>query len=171
MVPPSNIQGDERWVREYIEHALGKSFDEATKLTMFRDVEQKESLLQTLINVCTANIMASSNLLEACGRFDYVAFIDSAIRLFHNLVGDPNVPEKLMIVAGRTQLGKTSVKGVVQSLCGLLKIPLIVLTKGIDESIELHKKLVKFADGTNVNPNHIVIGKMSSSLSKYYDFM
>ena len=83
-----------------------------------------------------------------CGKFDYNSILDKTIRHFHTFVGCEINREIKFVVAGRTQAGKTSVKGIIQSLCGLLKIPLIILTKGVDESIDLHVKLVYLAEGT-----------------------
>ena len=68
--------------------------------------------------------------------------------------------EKIFIIAGRTQAGKTSVKGVIQSLAGLLRIPLVILTKGVDESIDLHSKLVDLASGTLIEEKYIVVGEL-----------
>jgi len=65
--------------------------------------------------------------------------------------------EKLLVVAGMTQSGKTYVEGVVQSMAGLLKIPLIILTKGVAESTDLHAKLVALSAGTLVKEKHIVV--------------
>jgi hypothetical protein len=98
-------------------------------------------------------------LLTICGKFHYDSFLEKAISHFHALVGEPDAleREKLFIVAGRTQAGKTSVKGVVQSMAGLLKIPVIILTKGVAESIDLHAKLVALSAGTLVKEKHIVV--------------
>jgi len=104
--------------------------------------------------------MSSSNLREKCGNFDYNGFLDKAVRHFHELAGKENgLLEKIFIIAGRTQAGKTSVKGVIQSLAGLLRIPLVILTKGVDESIDLHSKLVDLASGTLVEEKYIVVGE------------
>ncbi len=59
----------------------------------------------------------------------------------------------------RTQARKTVVKVVIQSLCGLLKIPLIIITKGVGESIELHAKIVNLSAGTTVKEEHVVVGE------------
>ena len=40
-------------------------------------------------------------------------------------------------------------------MCGLLKMPLIVLTKGVAESIDLHQKLLSFSEGTEMVKEHI----------------
>jgi hypothetical protein len=106
-------------------------------------------------------------LLKICGKFNYDSFIEKAICHFHALVKEPDALEweKLFIVAGRTQSFKTFVKGVVQSLSGLLKIPLIILTKGVAESTDLHAKLVALSAGTLVKEKHIVVAssKMDGS--------
>lgn len=81
------------------------------------------------------------------------------VRHFHQLLGQqPNVcQEKNIIIAGRTQSGKSAVKAVLQSISHFLKIPLIVVTKGVDESIDLHKKLLDFAQDTALNQKDIVV--------------
>ncbi len=81
------------------------------------------------------------------------------VRHFHQLLGQqPNVcQEKNIIIAGRTQSGKSAVKAVLQSIRHFLKIPLIVVTKGVDESIDLHKKLLDFAQNTAINQRDIVV--------------
>ena len=50
-------------------------------------------------------------------------------------------------------------EGVVQRMCGLLRIPLVILTKGVGESIDLHAKLVRLSDGTLMKEKHIVVGE------------
>jgi hypothetical protein len=77
--------------------------------------------------------MASSKLRKECGKFDYNAFIDLAIRCLHSLNGDPDSDgmekiQKLVVIAGRTQSGKTAVKGVIQSMAGELIVSLVFLS-------------------------------------------
>ncbi len=111
-------------------------------------------------------IMKPSHLREKCGKFDHDEFLEESLRhLFHVRVdqavhpGNQNsvVKNKQFVVVGKTQSGKSSVKGIVQSLCGLLKIPLIVITKGVKESIELHEKLVTLAEGTLMEKRRIMV--------------
>ena len=150
---------DQRWAEKYINIALGQPYLEEN-LPFYKDVAEDSTLLEAVINKSKGIIMESSNLRNMCGKFDYGLFLDKAIRHFHTLVGqESGVLEKIFIIAGRTQAGKTSVKGVIQSLCGLLKIPLVVLTKGVDESIDLHMKLVRLSEGTTVQGKHIVVGE------------
>lgn len=150
---------DQRWAEKYIRIALGQPWGEEN-MCLHKDVEQDDTLLDTVISKSKAIVMESPNLRLKCGNFDYDGFLDKAIGHFHALVGQQTgVLEKTFIIAGRTQAGKTSVKGVIQSLCGLLRIPLIILTKGVDESIDLHSKLVDLATGTLVEEKHIVVGK------------
>lgn len=150
---------DQRWAEKYIKIALGQPYREEN-VCLYEDVDADPTLLQSVINKSKDIVMRSSNLREMCGKFDYDSFIDKAIKHFHALVGkESGVREKIFIIAGRTQAGKTSAIGVIQSLCGLLNMPLVVLTKGVDESIDLHTKLVRLADGTMVEEKHIVVGK------------
>lgn len=153
-----------RFARDYINHALGKPYCEKDTYR-FQDCTE-EDLLEVLRQV-KEKVMESENLREKCGKFDYNSFLEKVIRHFHELVGrDPTAwtvlrrtSEKLLIVAGRTQAGKTSVKGVMQSLCGMLKIKMVVLTKGVGESILLHDKLVDQSEGTPMKKEHIIVGK------------
>jgi hypothetical protein len=78
----------------------------------------------------------SEGLKKACGNFGYKSFTEKAIRALF----DPSSNGKTFLVAGKTQSGKSAVKAVVQSLCFELDDPLIVITKGVSESGELHKK-------------------------------
>jgi len=140
---------------------IGQPYCEENQIP-HKDVEHNESLLQIVINKVQAKVMSSSNLREKCGNFDYNQFLDKAVRHFHELAGkESGLLEKIFIIAGRTQAGKTSVKGVIQSLAGLLRIPLVILTKGVDESIDLHSKLVDLASGTLIEEKYIVVGKYS----------
>ncbi|KAL7540610.1 hypothetical protein ACHAXR_010249 [Thalassiosira sp. AJA248-18] len=147
----------QRYAELYIRTALGQPYQEDF-IPHFMDVKEDNVLLDAVVNKSKDIIMESSNLRNMCGKFDYNSFLDKAIRHFHALVGQENdILEKLFIIAGRTQAGKTSVKGVIQSLCGLLKIPLVVLTKGVDESIDLHVKLLRLSAGTSIQEKHIVV--------------
>lgn len=144
-------------IDKYIKLALGRPHDEEI-VRYYEDVEGDNDLLKALLNKCKEEIMVPE-LLTICGKFNYDSFLEKAIRHFHALVKEPDALEweKLFIVAGRTQAGKTFVKGVVQSMAGLLKIPVIILTKGVAESTDLHAKLVALSAGTLVKEKHIVV--------------
>lgn len=139
----------QRFINVYIDKVLGKPYDPDKQLKLLNTFRKQESLLDDVVKKCQDTIMASSILREQCSNFDYNTFIDKAIRHLHSLNVDPDgdLLEKLMVIAGRTQSGKSASKGVIQSLAGMLKLPLIILTKGVDESIDLHMKLVKLAVG------------------------
>jgi hypothetical protein len=100
-------------------------------------------------------------LKKACGNFGYKSFTEKAIRALF----DPSSNGKTFLVAGKTQSGKSAVKAVVQSLCFEMDDPLIVITKGVSESRELHKKLQEFAAGTT-SANYIVSASSSKSSSR-----
>ena len=156
-----------RIAEKYIKRELGQPY-RAENVDLYTDIDADPVLLDAVVSESKSIIMQSSKLQEACGKFDYDSFLDKAIRHFHAVVGqESGVPEKQFIVAGRTQAGKTSVKGVIQSLCGLLNIPLVILTKGVDESIDLHAKLVVLAEGTQVEEKHVVVGKFWQRYSIY----
>ena len=153
------IYKDQRWAEKYIKIALGQPYGEEN-LPLFQYANARPAILDAIINQSKNEIMKSQNLRQSCRNFDYDSFLNKAIRHFHLLVGEEiGVLEKIFIIAGRTQAGKTSCKGVIQSLCGLLRIPLVILTKGVNESIDLHAKMVKLADGTLVQEKHIVVGE------------
>ena len=146
-------------IDEYIRKGLGSSNSEARRENIRALSDHLDPCLNEVINLAEKKVMASPFLKESCGNFDYGDFLAKTIRHFHHLIQYPqtNCQEKEVVVAGRTQAGKTSIKAVVQSLCGVLNIPLIVLTKGVGESIDLHAKLVKFTKDTNMNPESIVV--------------
>ncbi|EJK43979.1 hypothetical protein THAOC_37525, partial [Thalassiosira oceanica] len=102
--------------------------------------------LQMAIESCIERCK-SKYLLERLGGscFPSDQFLRKVLyHLHHGLAGADKMLEKLFIVAGRTQAGKTAVIGLLQSLCAVLRIPLIVVTKGVAESIDLHSKLLEY---------------------------
>ena len=113
--------------------------------------------------------MKSQNLKDKCGYFDYKDFIGKAVRDFHDREvsykkdGGKRTGKKYVISAP-TQSGKSSVKGILQSLAKVLGIPTIVLTKGVTESIDLNEKLVEFAEGTTLKREHVVVGEYPMTL-------
>ena len=150
---------DQRWAKEYISTVLGAPYREEN-IPLYNDVNSDKMLLEAVISKSKDIVMQSPNLQKMCGKFDYNSFLDKSIRHFHTLVGQDCEVEKTFVIAGRTQAGKTSIKGVIQSLCGLLKIPLIILTKGVDESIDLTVKLVQLSKGTLMQEKHIIVGEL-----------
>lgn len=146
-------------IDKYIKLALGRPHDEEI-VRYYEDIEGDNDLRKALLNKCKDEIMVPE-LRAVCGNFDYDSFIEKAICHFHALVKETGANalemEKLFVVAGMTQSGKTYVEGVVQSMAGLLKIPLIILTKGVAESTDLHAKLVALSAGTLVKEKHIVV--------------
>lgn len=105
--------------------------------------------LQMAIESCIERCK-SKYLLERLGGscFPSDQFLRKVLyHLHHGLAGADKMLEKLFIVAGRTQAGKTAVIGLLQSLCAVLRIPLIVVTKGVAESIDLHSKLLEYTQG------------------------
>lgn len=104
-------------------------------LTMVVDWSAKEKVIKPM----------PERLKKACGNFGYKRFTENAIRALF----DPSTTGKTILVAGKTQSGKSAVKAVMQSICFELDDPLIVITKGVSESRELHKKLKEFAYGSS----------------------
>ncbi|CAB9510755.1 expressed unknown protein [Seminavis robusta] len=78
-------------------------------------------------------------LIEEC-NFDVKNFIIKCVRAIFNIPsGDPY--PKILLVAGRTQSGKTNVKAVVLTTCNVLRCPLKIITKGVAESQDLKQKI------------------------------
>ena len=105
----------------------------------------------------------TSNLQEACKRFDY-PFENFVRQIIRTLMGnefrchpEETTKDPSFIVAGQTQSGKSAIKGVViQSASVLQKIPCVIITKGVSESRELHLKLQNFFVGSTLEQQHIV---------------
>ena len=128
-------------------------------LNHYNKVNSTSQLLDKVIELEIAATMESPNLREKVGNFDHGTFLDKAFRCFHNAVGRKDHKGKTYVVAGRTQSGKSAVKGVIQSMGGVLEIPVIVLTKGVDESIDLNEKLRELSEWTPVKREHVVVGE------------
>jgi hypothetical protein len=45
-------------------------------------------------------------------------------------------------------------------MCGMMRVPLLILTKGVGESIDLHFKLICLSAGTMMKEEHIVVGEL-----------
>eukprot|EP00978_Attheya_sp_CCMP212_P026854 scaffold89047_cov44-Attheya_sp.AAC.1 len=149
-----------------------------TEMDEMYDQLELNGLLPQLIQSITKKVVDSMTtcLKNACGDFDYENFAQQVVRavcvkptLIMNSCEDNSLPSnsksndpkiftgKTFIVAGRTQAGKSSVKGVLLTMCATSKqAPLIVITKGVAESQDLHEdKLQKYAEGTKFQ-KHIV---------------
>ena len=148
------LEKDESYADDYIRKVLGRPNSEAN-ISLSKDLDDDSKLLLTVINKCRDKIMESPILREECGKFDYPSFLEKTIRHFVQESGGLEM-EKIFVVAAPTQSGKASVKGVIQSASGLFRIPLVILTKGVGESIDLHAKLVRLSAGTSVKEKHIV---------------
>lgn len=146
------------FANDYINTCLGSPYNE-DNLKHYNHVNSTPGLLDKVIEEGSAATMKSPNLKEKIGSFDHESFLGKALRLFHDRVGQKDHNGKTFVVAGRTQSGKSAVKGVIQSMGGVLGIPIIVLTKGVDESIDLNEKLMDLANGTLVRKEHIVVGE------------
>ena len=150
-----DIRAEEKLINHYINDVLGSNYCEKHK-PLFDQVDGNTDLVKRLVGDCVQHIM-TPYLKKECGKFNYEEFLEKSIEHFHHLVSCVEDKErKTFVVAGKTQSGKSSVKGVVQSLCGLLKIPVIVITKGVSESRELHSKLKRLAEGTSIDKEHVV---------------
>jgi hypothetical protein len=125
----------------------------------FKDVDGDENLLSEVVRQCHDQVM-TPNLLEKCGHFDHAAFINGSIRHFHKLVGLSQVPTRRIIIQADIQSGKTAAGiGISQSLCGSLRVPMICLAKGVDESIDLTEKMKDLTQGMMISQAHVISGK------------
>jgi hypothetical protein len=143
-------------IQNYIKTVLGSEYSEENKC-LHDAMKNDDECYNEMVNQCVEKCLTPV-LKDRCGNFESSNFIKKIIENFHVLANGEvdGQKKKTFIVAGKTQSGKSSVKGLVQSVCGLLKIPLIVLTKGVAESKDLHMKLKQFAEGTLVDPRFIV---------------
>jgi len=57
---------------------------------------------------------------------------------------------KVFLNSGKTQAGKTAVKAVVYAICELLQLQLFVMTKGVQESLDLAKKIQSKLQGRKI---------------------
>jgi hypothetical protein len=152
------MEDDDNFCDDYIRKNILGSPNSIDNATLSRELLDDGELLLTVIRKCTDTVMEPPILREWCGKFDSCSFLDKCIRHF---VKQSCGLEKEMIavLAAPTQSGKSGVEGVVQSMCGLWRIPLVILTKGVGESIDLHAKLVRLSDGTLMKEKHIVVGE------------
>lgn len=148
-----------QFAKYYITNALG-TLGRDENISSFKDVEEDEELLKEVIRQSKREIMESSNLRAKCATFDHDAFLDESIRHFHKLVGQSEQSQKRVVIHGDTQSGKTAAGiGIPLSMCGLLKLPMVVLTKGVDESIDLTEKLKDLTLGTATKEEHVIVGE------------
>lgn len=157
---------------QYVSDYLGKGVVDDQGENMFSLYEYKSGKrnLNEISKWCAGEIMKSSNHLKSSvGKFDHEKFIMSLIDHFHCVYGKnlgyitDASEEKHVVLQGHTQSGKSAVKGVIQALCQKMCIPLIIVTKGVDESIDLHSKLMNFSDVQN---NIVVVSRKMDKESK-----
>ena len=88
--------------------------------------DMNETALEMTMKSCIERCK-SDYLLERLGGscFPSDQFLRTVLCHMHDgFAGADKMLEKLFIVAGRTQAGKTAVIGLLQSLCAVLRIPL-----------------------------------------------
>lgn len=150
-------ENDKALIEDYIENVLGSKYSDANK--RLHHSLKNAGCYHDMIQECIQRTMTQL-LKDQCGKFNYEAFAEEMFEHFHLLVSRKvDDEQRTIIVAGKTQSGKSSVKGVVQSMCAVLKIPLIVITKGVSESKDLHAKLKQLAQGTPVEPYVVCCSK------------
>ena len=160
-------------IEQFISVVMGLSFSGNLSTEYKQDLEFGKLVFQKfkcgeysrvyLCNYCANVVMQSANLKKHIGNFAYRDFITMFMLHFFKCAGY-HVGEELsvylqksVVVAGRTQSGKSAVKGVMMFLGHLMEIPLTILTKGVAESIDLHQKLQIFASKTTMDQNYIVV--------------
>jgi hypothetical protein len=154
-----DVEAKSRFIVQYVESVLGSSPSELNELYV-QDMITAGCNLEKVIDYCIEKVM-TPQLVEKCGNFDYRYFLKGCVEHFHSrVISSSNVADErcTFLVSGKTQSGKSSVKGVLQSFCAILKVPLIIITKGVSESKELHKKMQKLAEHTStVDPSHVLV--------------
>lgn len=160
-------------IEQFMSAVMGRSFSGNLSAEDKQDMEfgklvfQKfkcgDYSLEDLYKYCTNAVMQSANLKKHLGNFAYRDFIKIFMRHFFQCAGY-HVGEELsvylqknVVVAGRTQSGKSAVKGVKMFLCHLMEIPQVIVTKGVSESEDLHAKLEAFASRTTMDQKNIVV--------------
>ncbi len=146
------------YVKDYIKDCLGSPYTEDNKLH-YDHVNSTPGLLDLAIEEYSAAAMKSPKLRDKCGKFDHKDYLDKSFRCLHAQVGQKNHQGKKYLIAAPTQSGKSGVKGISISMTGNSGVPMLVVTKGIDESIDLCEKLKDLVDGTSVKREHIVVGE------------
>lgn len=142
----------------YIANILGAPHSQEN-YAIYKDVEDDSDLLNEVVRQCQEKVM-TPYLTQKSGYFDNATYINGSIRHFHQLVGNPQQPQKLLVCQANTQGGKTdAVIGTALSMCGHLRMPLFCLTKGNAESIDLADKLKECAVGTMVDRERVLSGK------------
>mmetsp|Transcript_14299 Transcript_14299/g.20824 ORF Transcript_14299/g.20824 Transcript_14299/m.20824 type:complete len:1022 (-) Transcript_14299:81-3146(-) len=162
-------EGRKNEIEQYIKNVLGSPNADNNDIPS-TEVERDRLMsidmdkhIEEVVKECERRITRSTYLMDRCGKFAYKDFLDKSIRHFHHLIKSPGevFAGKKFVVAGRTQSGKTCTKALAQSMCRLLKVPLIVLTKGVYESADLCKKLKKFAEEERRNYRHHTVAATS----------
>ena len=92
-------------------------------------------------------INSMSPLLRRKCNFDHGVFIKDAVDAFSTR------NETQFLVIGKTQSGKSGVKGTIRCIAGFLKCPVFIITKGVAESHNLCQKLKGYARGTSLEFN------------------
>ena len=96
----------------------------------------------------TARIVNSmSKLLQSKCNFNHRVFIKDAVDAYSAQ------KETQFLVIGKTQSGKSSVKGTIRCIAHFLKCPVFIITKGVAESHNLCQKLKGYAMGTSLECN------------------
>lgn len=153
-------KGEDRrkFAKTYIRLALGRPFTEANQ-GMFKDVEADKSLYEEVMTQAKNTIMESPTLRKECGNFDYDTVLDGCLAHFHKLAGHPERTQRIQAIQGDTQSKKTPAGiGVPMSMGGYLRVPVVVLTKGVPESIDLTGKVQDLAIGTLTAREHVIFG-------------
>lgn len=91
----------------------------------------------------------SRNLKDACTTLN-VKVPDIIDMMLGRLVPPNNhSPHEPLVIAGKTQSGKSAFKAVVLMVCAVLRIPSILITKEVSESKNLHGKLLNYMSDTD----------------------
>eukprot|EP00956_Cyclotella_meneghiniana_P040887 scaffold208413_cov23-Cyclotella_meneghiniana.AAC.1 len=144
--------------QNYIRFALGRPFHEVNQ-GLFKYVEANKDLYNEVMTQAKKTIMESPNLIQECGKFDYNTVLDGSLNHFHKLIGQREGSQRIQIIQGDTQSKKTAAGiGVPMSMGGFLKVPVVVVSTNVAETIDLTEKMKSLTKGTLTNEEHVVYG-------------
>jgi hypothetical protein len=135
-----------------LEDANGKAlYDQflegSVELQIFSTPEQRVTFLPFISKHIEKNM--DNHLKQICESLNVniPEVIDVTLQRLVPL--DGSTPEPF-VIAGKTQSGKSAFKAVVISVCTMLRMPTILMTKDDSESKDLHETMVKYLAGSGV---------------------
>ncbi|CAB9506184.1 expressed unknown protein [Seminavis robusta] len=137
-------------------NALGEIYGLLRDDQQINDLVKQRGLMSRIQAETVKDIEAAMTpeLKRGVGTFDSNSFSRMVVDIvFHN--AEPNQQNSLAFVVGQTQVGKSSVKAVTSLASNSVRVPTVIVTRGVSESKELVKKLRGFLDRTPL-ARHVV---------------